>query len=106
MLLKLKSIVEKGMTNKVESDNSRSKLMQSLGNLEDFMTSELNQNSYKLRSKQRVLEKYTEVACNDSHWRTFETFDDFIIDQLSDCQSYFDLFADQEKMRQKCLALK
>lgn len=46
------------------------------------------------------------MACNDSHWRTFETFDDFIIDQLSDCQSYFDVFADQEKMRQKCLSLK
>ena len=51
MLSKLKSIVEKGMTNKVESDNSRTKLMQALGNLEDFMTTEANVNAYKLRSQ-------------------------------------------------------
>lgn len=58
------------------------------------MATDLNITHYKLRSDQRVLEKYQEVACNDSHWRTFETFDDFIIDQLSDCQSYFDVFVD------------
>ena len=42
MLLKLKSIVEKSMTNKVESDNSRIKLMNMLTNLEDFMATDLN----------------------------------------------------------------
>ena len=42
MLLKLKSIVEKSMTNKVESDNSLIKLMNMLTNLEDFMATDLN----------------------------------------------------------------
>ena len=42
MILKLKSIVEKSMTNKVESDNSRIKLMNMLTNLEDFMATDLN----------------------------------------------------------------
>ncbi len=42
MLFKLKSIVEKSMTNKVESDNSRIKLMNLLTNLEDFMATDLN----------------------------------------------------------------
>ena len=32
--------------------------------------------------------------------------DDFIIDQISDCLAFFDVFAEQEKMRQKCLVLK
>ena len=43
MLAKLKSIVEKAMTNKVESDNSRIKLMQMMANLEDFMATDYNQ---------------------------------------------------------------
>jgi hypothetical protein len=58
MLVKLKSIVEKSMTNKVESDNSRIKLMNMLTNLEDFMATDLNQPFYKNRSENRVLEKY------------------------------------------------
>jgi hypothetical protein len=62
MLIKLKSIVEKGMTNKVESDNSRIKLMQLLNSLEDFIATDLNITNYKLRSDQRVLEKYPEVT--------------------------------------------
>jgi hypothetical protein len=37
MLTKLKSIVERAMTNKVESDNGRIKLMQMMANLEDLM---------------------------------------------------------------------
>ena len=85
MLAKLKSIVEKAMTNKVESDNGRIKLMQMMANLEDFMATDFNQSQYKLRSDQRILEKYTEVANNDSHWRAFETIDDFVRDQLADC---------------------
>jgi hypothetical protein len=50
MLTKLKSIVEKAMTNKVESDNGRIKLMQMMANLEDFMATDFNQSQYKLRS--------------------------------------------------------
>lgn len=106
MLAKLKSIVEKAMTNKVESDNGRIKLMQMMANLEDFMATDFNQSQYKLRSDQRILEKYTEVANNDSHWRAFETIDDFVRDQLADCQAFFEVFSDQEKLRQKCLSLK
>lgn len=68
------------MTNKVESDNSRIKLMQTLNNLEDLMATELGNSTYKSRSNQKVLEKYKEVACNDSHWKALELFDDFIID--------------------------
>lgn len=99
MLTKLKSVIEKAMTNKVESDNSRVKFMQMLSGLEDFMASDLNQTNYKMRSDQRVLEKYSEVTQSDSHWRTFETFDDFVIDQLSDCTAYFDTFVEQEKLK-------
>lgn len=73
------------MTNKVEQDNSKTKLMQMLTSLEDFMASDLNVTNYKQRQNNRVLEKYQEVACNDAHWRHFETIDDFIIDELSEC---------------------
>lgn len=106
MLLKLKTCGEKAMTNKVESDNSRTKLMQSLGQLEDFLAQDLNQSHYKLRAQQKVLDKYQEVAVNDSHWKSFETFDDFAIDQLADCQAYFDVFADQDRLKLKCQQLK
>jgi hypothetical protein len=39
--------VERAMTNKVEQDNSKSKLMQMLTSLEDFMASDLNAGNYK-----------------------------------------------------------
>jgi hypothetical protein len=94
MLTKLKSIIEKAMTNKVESDNGRIKLMQMMANLEDFMATDFNQGQYKLRSDQRILEKYTEVANNDSHWRAFEITDDFIRDQLADSQSFLEVFSE------------
>ena len=94
------------MTNKVESDNQRVKFMQMLTGLEDFLATDINQAQYKMRADQRVLEKYSEVTQNDSHWRTLETFDDFVIDQASDCTAYFDSFAEQEKLKQKCLQLK
>lgn len=42
MLTKLKSLVEKAMTNKVESDNNRRNLMTMYCNLEDFLTSDFN----------------------------------------------------------------
>jgi hypothetical protein len=94
MLTKLKSIIEKAMTNKVESDNGRIKLMQMMANLEDFMATDFNQGQYKLRSDQKILEKYTEVANNDSHWRAFEITDDFIRDQLADSQSFLEVFSE------------
>jgi predicted CopG family antitoxin len=107
MLQKLKSSVERAMTNKVESDNQRSKLLQSLTQVEDFLATDLGNTQLKTRAQQKVLERYQEVACtNDAHWRAFETVDDFIIDQLSDCLAFFDVFQEQEKMRQKCLQLK
>ena len=40
------------MTNKVESDNSRIKLMQTLNNLEDLMATEIGNSQYKIRSNQ------------------------------------------------------
>lgn len=46
------------MTNKVEQDNSKTKLMQMLTSLEDFMASDLNVTNYKQRQNNRVLEKY------------------------------------------------
>ena len=80
MLTKLKSITEKAMTNKVESDNSRTKLMQQMTALEDFLSSDSNLSNYQIRSKSRVLEQYQQVSCNDAHWKVFEIVDDFIID--------------------------
>ena len=58
MLLKLKSSVEKAMTNKVESDNQRSKLLQALTQVEDFMATDLGNTQYKTRAQQKVLERY------------------------------------------------
>ena len=58
MLVKLKSTIEKAMTNKVESDNSRTKLMQAIGNVEEFMALDLNMPVYKNRSQQKVLDRY------------------------------------------------
>jgi hypothetical protein len=62
MMIKLKSCVEKAMTNTVESDNQRVKFMQMLTALEDFLATDINQANYKLRAEQRVLEKYAEVT--------------------------------------------
>jgi hypothetical protein len=56
MLTKLKQLVEKAMTNKVESDNNRTKFMQQLTVIEDFLTAELNLTSFKARSQSRVLD--------------------------------------------------
>ena len=79
-----KSIVEKAMTNKVEIDNSKMKLFESMADLEDMIAQDLGENQFRMRSEQRILDQYKEVN-NDTHWRSLETLDDFIRDQLADC---------------------
>ena len=58
------------MTNKVEYDNSKIKLFQTMADMEDFMAAELEDDSsrYKARSEQRVLEKYKENSLNLETW--------------------------------------
>ncbi len=61
-LIKLKSVVERQMSVKVECDNNKIKVMQALGNLEQMLTAELNTPAFRMRADQRMLDKYTEVA--------------------------------------------
>jgi len=49
-----------------------------------------------MRSEQRVLDKYAEVN-NDTHWRALEAIDDFIRDQLADCQAISECFQEITK---------
>lgn len=49
-LIKLKSLVEKQMTVKVENENNKIKVMQALGNLEQFLTAELNTPAFRMRA--------------------------------------------------------
>ena len=79
------------MTNKVEYDNSKVKLFQFMADMEDFMAVEIGDNRYSRRAEQRVLDKYKEVN-NDTHWRALEAIDDFIRDQLADCQALTECF--------------
>ena len=72
------------MTNKVEYDNSKVKLFEFMADMEDFIAADIGDNRYRMRSEQRVLDKYKEVN-NDTHWRALEAIDDFIRDQLADC---------------------
>lgn len=67
------------MTNKVDLDNTKCKLFEAMADMEDFIASDLEDNRYRLRSEQRVLDKYAEVN-NDTHWRALEAVDDFIRD--------------------------
>ena len=67
------------MTNKVDYDNAKSKLFTAMGDIEDFLASEVGDNRFMMRAEQRVLDKYGEVN-NDSHWRSLEAIDDFIRD--------------------------
>lgn len=67
------------MTNKVEYDNCKVKLFECMADMEDFMANDISDNRYKMRSEQRVLDKYKEVN-NDTHWRALEVIDDFIRD--------------------------
>ena len=82
------------MTNKVEFDNNKRKLFESMADLEDMIAQNLGDNRFRMISEQRVLDKYSEVN-NDTHWKTLESLDDFIRDQLADCQSILDLFNEQ-----------
>ena len=53
-----------------------------------------------------MLDRFSEVAHNDSHWRALENLDDFIRDQLAEVQSYNEAMSEQAKMQQKCIAHK
>ena len=88
--------MEKALTNKVEYDNAKVKCFEAMADLEELIASDLNVNKYKMRAEQRVLDKYSELN-NDTHWSALENIDDFIRDQLADCQSYFDVFSDISK---------
>ena len=86
------------MTNKVEYDNNKVKLFEAMADMEDFIAADLisantGDSRYRMRSEQRVLDKYAEVN-NDTHWRALEAIDDFIRDQLSDCQSLIECFSE------------
>ena len=93
------------MTNKVEYDNSKVKLFQSLADMEDFIASDIGENRYKTRSEQKVLEKYKEVN-NDTHWRALEEIDDFIRDQLADCQALTECFQEIVKAQVRLATVK
>ena len=88
------------MTNKVDYDNAKSKLFSAMGDIENFLTSEVGDNRFIMRSEQRVLDKYDEVN-NDTHWRSLEAIDDFIRDQLADCQALTECFSEMIKAQQK-----
>ena len=95
-LQRFRSLVEKAMTNKVEYDNNKVKLFEVMTDLEEFIATELGDNRYVMRSEQRVLDKYSEVN-NDTHWRALEATDDFIRDQLADCQALQECFHEMTK---------
>ena len=92
-LIRSKITVEKAMTNKVDYDTQKVRLLNGMADLEEFIANDLMQSNFTMRAEQRVLDKYSEVN-NDTHWRALEMIDDFIRDQLSDCQSFFDVFSE------------
>ncbi len=98
------------MTNKVEYDNNKVKLFEAMADMEDFIAADLigansGDSRYRMRSEQRVLDKYAEVN-NDTHWRALEAIDDFIRDQLSDCQSLIECFAEIQKASMRLATVK
>ena len=99
-LIRSKVTVEKAMTNKVDYDTQKVRLLNGMADLEEFIANDLMQSNFTMRAEQRVLDKYSEVN-NDTHWRALEMIDDFIRDQLSDCQSFFDVFSDISRAHQK-----
>ena len=103
--MRFRSIVEKALTNKFEADNAKKKYFEALADLEELIFSELNINKYKMRAEQRVLDKYRELD-NDTDWRLLETIDDFIRDQLTDCQAFTEVSMEITKAQQKMVALK
>ena len=104
-LLRFRSIVERAMTNKVDYDNSKVKLYEAMTDMEEFIAADLNDNRYQLRSDQRVLDKYAEVN-NDTHWRALEAIDDFVRDQLADCQALNECFHEIAKAQMKYNAMR
>ena len=98
-------IVEKAMTNKVDYDQSKVRLFNTMADIEDFIASDLGQTPSQMRAEQRVLDKYSEVN-NDTHWRALETLDDFIRDGLSDCAAFADAFKDIVKANEKLASIK
>ena len=93
------------MTNKVDYDTQKVRLLNGMADLEEFIANDLMQSNFTMRAEQRVLDKYSEVN-NDTHWRALEMIDDFIRDQLSDCQSFFDVFSEITRAHQKLLNIK
>ena len=76
-----------------------------MADMEDFIASDLGDNKYSMRSEQRVLDKYAE-ANNDTHWRALESMDDFIRDQLADCQALHECFHEIAKAQIKLAEVK
>ena len=52
-----------------------------------------------------MLDKYAEVN-NDTHWRALEAIDDFIRDQLADCQAITECFHEIYKAQIKLSSVK
>ena len=50
-MTRFKSICERAMTNKVDYDNAKSKLFQAMGDIEDFMASEVSDHRYIVRAE-------------------------------------------------------
>ena len=88
------------MTNKVEHDQNKIRLFNSMADIEEFIANDCGLTQFTMRAEQRVMDKYSEVN-NDTHWRALEILDDFIRDQLADCQSFFDVFNDVQRAYMK-----
>ena len=88
------------MTNKVDYDNAKTKLFEAMGDIEGFLAQEVGDNRFIMRAEQRVLDKHREVN-NDTHWRALEAIDDFIRDQLADCEALTECFSEIFKAQQR-----
>ena len=67
------------MTNKVEYDQSKIRLFNSMADIEEFIANDSGLTQFTMRAEQRIMDKYSEVN-NDTHWRALEILDDFIRD--------------------------
>ena len=76
-----------------------------MADMEDFIAADLGDNRYNMRSEQRVLDKYAEVN-NDTHWKALEAIDDFVRDQLADCQAILECFQEITKAYIKMSSVK
>ena len=79
LLSRIKVIIEKTMTNKVEYDQSKIRLFNSMADIEEFIANDSGLTQFTMRAEQRIMDKYSEVN-NDTHWRALEILDDFIRD--------------------------